>query len=203
MAVKSLSHSSILQPATTNSMLGDYESNYFHHLETVRLGSAASSVTFSNLAQYSDYQHLQIRMLVRSSHGGTDIDESIVRFNGDTGSNYALHQIYGTEGIAVTSTGQTSVSYMNPFICSKSENASTFGGVVMDILDPFETNKNKTVRALSGYYTSSASYRNLITLRSGFWNNTAAVNSIYIAPIQGPNWVAGSRFSLYGIKARS
>lgn len=170
-------------------------------IETVTLTSPQASVNFNVSGLGNEYQHLQLRMSVRSSHSGLDIDESIVRLNGDSANNYTSHQIYGTQGLAVTATGQSGISYMNPFIASKSENASTFSGVVMDILDPFEPTKNTAVKALSGYITSTTSYRNLITLRSGFWNSTASVTSISIAPIQGPNWTAGSSFQLYGIKA--
>jgi hypothetical protein len=142
-------------------------------------------------------------MSARTDNAGTDIDESIVRFNGDTSTSYATHQIYGTQGVAVTSVANVSQDRQNWFVIPKTQNLNTFGPVVIEILDPFDTTKNTTSRAFSGYFTATTNYRNFVTLRSGLWNNTAALSSIYLAPQNGPNFVSGSRFSLYGIKARS
>jgi hypothetical protein len=75
--------------------------------------------------------------------------------------------------------------------------ASSFGAGVIDILDPFSTTKNKTLRGLGGITSSEATN---IALRSGSWASTSAVTSITCLPFSADNWVAGSRFSLYGIK---
>ena len=72
--------------------------------------------------------------------------------------------------------------------------ASAFGGGVVDILDPYSTTKNKTIRGLGGLAATN------IALRSGSWASTDSVTSITCLPFSGGNWVAGSRFSLYGIK---
>jgi hypothetical protein len=202
MAVKSLSHSSILQPFQTNSMLGDYESNYFHHLETVRLGGNAASVTFSNLSRYADYQHLQIRYTARSTRAGTDLEELILRLNNDSTANYSQHQIFGSAGVGVASVGAGSSTYAQIGITSGSVSSSHFAGGTIDLLDVFETTKNKTLRGFAGWHSTDASYRNGITLRSSAWYSTSAVNAITLLPITN-SFVAGSRFSLYGIKARS
>jgi len=66
---------------------------------------------------------------------------------------------------------------------------------VLDILDAYSTTKNKTIRSLSGM-TGGA---NNLQLYSGLWNNTAAISSLNIFP-GATNFVAGSRFSLYGIR---
>lgn len=198
MAVKSLSNSSILQPFQTNSMLGDYESNYFHHLETVCLGGSAASVTFSNLARYSDYQHLQLRVAVRTTRANT-ADFIKLTFNSDT-TGYARHAIYGN-GSSVGSYGLTDI-ISTPDIPGGSAGASQFGAVVMDILDAYDTTKNKTTRALGG----AAGSVNRIQLDSGLWIDTNAISSIKLESGnagEGANLAAGSRFSLYGIKARS
>ena len=201
MAVKSLSNSSITQPFQTNSMLGDYESNYFHHLETVLLGGNAASVTFSNLGQYSDYQHLQLRVAVRSNNGAV-WEEMKLTFNGST-SGYRSHLLGGTGSSVFSAWSDTTDTYLKPWAFSVGANATAnvFGAAVLDILDAFETTKNKTVRALGGRVPANGETR--IALSSGIWTNTSAITSITMAPEAGSQWVAGSRFSLYGIKARS
>jgi hypothetical protein len=198
MAVKSLAQSSILQPSGVNSLLGDYEGNYFHHLETVRLGGSAASVTFSNLAQYSDYQHLQIRMLARSSRADTDSQIGLT-FN-DATSTYYVHQLIGT-GSSVVSQSQTGVPYINAYSVPPGSTATSgaFGAAVIDLLDPFEVNKNKVIRELGGVNTASFSR---VFLNSGAWFTSTAVTTIKLQDLYG-SFVSGSRFSLYGIKARS
>jgi len=201
MAVKSLSHSSILQPATTNSMLGDYESNYFHHLETVRLGGSAASVTFSNLDQYSDYQHLQIRATGRVSASIT-FTSAFIRLNGDAASNYSNHALLGTNS-SVSSEGAANSS--EPYIWRIAGNSTTsgiFSPLVLDILDPFETTKNKTVRSLSGADFPGSNPSAIVQVSSANGRSTNSITSILLQSATG-NFLAGSRFSLYGIKARS
>jgi hypothetical protein len=118
-----------------------------------------------------------------------------IRFNGDSGSNYAYHYLDGN-GSSVSSTGQSYNSIFDFGAAALLEPANLFSANVVDILDPFETTKNKTVRMLNGH---SGTYRR-IALASGAWFNTASVTSIAVLP-NTSNWVSGSRFSLYGIKA--
>ena len=165
-------------------------------ISTTVLGTATPSVTFSSLGDYSStYKHLQVRLLTRTSR--TEINDSLIsRFNGDTGSNYARHRLYGT-GSSVASNADTSQTYILTGETSGNTNTtSSFFTTVIDILDPYSTSKNTTTRWLNG----GTGAFNHIQLGSGLWNNTASVTSFAIQPVSGANLLAGSRFSLYGIK---
>ena len=70
-----------------------------------------------------------------------------------------------------------------------------YSPVILDILDPFVSSKNTTIRSLAG----KAQTNPLIHMESGFWMNTAAVTSITIDGDYS-SFVAGSRFSLYGLR---
>jgi hypothetical protein len=76
-----------------------------------------------------------------------------------------------------------------------SNTANIFGSAVIDILDPFSTTKNTTTRSLGGHNSSTAR----LYLGSGAYYSTAAVTSITVGPNSG-SILAGSRFSLYGIR---
>jgi len=200
MAIKSLARSSILQPQETRFALAGYQTNMFHHLETVRLSSSASTVEFTNLNQYSDYQHLQVRYVVRSGLADV-VDELFIYLNGDTGSNYANHYLR-SNGSAVQSNAFTSYSKLydaGNTITGASAPANSFGVGVLDILDPFETTKYTTTRTLGGSPYSAAGY---VALNSGLWMNTAALTSIEF-DLPSSTFVSGSRFSLYGLKVRA
>jgi hypothetical protein len=175
----------------------------FDLLETQILSSATASVTFSSLSTYATtYQHLQLRILTRTNRSGADSDPVILQFNADTGSNYTRHALggYNFGGTSAVysnaGTSQTSI-FLGEAMPVSSSTANAFGAIVSDILDPFETTKNKTVRSLPGMNAAWSS----IELRSGAWLSTSAVSSIVIKPLVGSNLVSGSRFSLYGIKA--
>lgn len=172
-------------------------------LETEILTGTASSVTFSSLnSTYgADYQHLQIRYVVRDNRP-TNASIMFFRVNGTAGNNYASHMLYGN-GSTVTSTNWTNTS--NPYVgwtASNTSAANSYGAGVMDIMDAFETTKNKTWRVLSG--VTDATW---VALASGFFHGAAsgsplaAIDSITLYQETSNDFVAGSRFSLYGLKA--
>ena len=160
------------------------------------LGSNTPSVTFSSLGTYSStYKHLQVRIVTRTVR--TEINDSVIsRFNGDTGSNYSWHRLIGN-GTSVTSSAGTSQTYiLNDATAGNTFTTNAFFAGVIDILDPYSTTKNTTTRTLIG---GAGSY-NAIQLNSGVWRNTASVTSFALEPLNSANWLAGSRFSLYGIR---
>jgi hypothetical protein len=76
--------------------------------------------------------------------------------------------------------------------------ANQFSPAIIDILDPFENTKNTTFRSFTGQAVSD---QTIINLASGAWYNTNAVTSLEIYGNDSPsNWVAGSRFTLIGVK---
>lgn len=193
MAVKSLAQSSLVEPFSTNSMLAGYSGNAFHHLETVRLSSTTTQVVFSSLEKYSDFQHLQLRVV----SAGTTEASLHMHFNGDTGANYAWHGLNGYNG-SVNSFAYTGASY--PYIAYARHIASTtqFTASVVDILDPFDSAKNTTIRSLTGTPQGTPWVR----LQSGLWINQSPIATMRLW-LENGSYVAGSRFSLYGIKARA
>jgi hypothetical protein len=200
MAIKSLSRSTINQSFRNNSALAGYEPNHFYHLETVRLGGNAASVSFTNLARYNDFQHFQIRIICRDNRATTGGNNVRVTLNGDSSSSYAFHRLRG-DGNAVSSSGGSSSTFMNLFASvSLNDSASAFGAAIIDILDAFDTTKTKALKVMQGYALTSVTSAS--ELRSGFWNNTAAISSISFIPDTTGSFVAGTRFSLYGLRIK-
>jgi hypothetical protein len=204
MPIKRLSQSSLLTFEKYSSMLAGNESyvpglpNSYEWLETQILTSNQTSITFSNLnTNYSStYQHLQLRIVARTDRGDTD-DFIMMRFNGDSGNNYTSHNLRGNGSNVQSSNPRT--NYQNieiSAITASTQTANSFGAGIIDILDPFETTKNTTIRATMGL---TGTY-NFVGLVSGFWNSTAAVNTIFLDQFFGSIFVTGSRFSLYGMK---
>jgi hypothetical protein len=180
--------------AGSGGVEGDYEL-----IETVTLGSSQGSVTFSSLGTYSStYKHLQIRAVTRSDRSGFAASLTAIRMNADTGSNYSWHSVRG-DGSSVSSEGYANTTLMRvSFVPSATSTANSFDGLVVDILDPYSTAKNKTIRSLAGI----SSTQNNVSLMSGSYRSLSAVSSITILDevSTGNSFVTGSRFSLYGIK---
>jgi hypothetical protein len=168
-------------------------------ITTTILGGTASSVTFSNLGDYSSiYKHLQIRAACMFDTTNSNIQ---ARINGDSGANYARHSIRGN-GSDVASSSATSINQMLVHYNQDNNSTNEPAGSVIDFVDVYAV-KNKTMRALSG--TSSGANKNQIYLSSGLWMSTASVTSITIQAgtsfdSSGGNFRTGSRFSLYGIR---
>ena len=160
-------------------------------ISTTILGTASPSVTFSSLGDYSStYKHLQIRS---ASLVNTSANLTTLRFNGDTGNNYVAHYLEGNGSSVGTNWSTTTSSIYYGYFGVGSSTAPH--GAVVDILDAYSTTKNKTTRSLNG---NSISGYPLATLYSGLWMNTASTTSLTIS--SPANFLAGSRFSLYGIK---
>jgi hypothetical protein len=165
-------------------------------IESVILGTATSSVTFSSLATYaSTYKHLQIRATGKTDRTSSDSEFLRLRFNGDTGSNYALHALSGS-GSAVASVAVTSTTSISVERFGGNTTANYFGAAVVDILDAYSTTKNKTVRSFGGASGPGQS----VILNSGVYLNTSSTTSLTLAVGGGTNILTGSRFSLYGIR---
>jgi len=170
---------------------GSYES-----IATVTVGSGgSSSISFTSIP--STFTHLQIRYIARgtSSSAGQD---SLVRFNGDTGSNYSWHLLYGDGATVVANSSANATSMYIDALRAGGTAANIFTVGVVDILDYANTSKYKTIRTLSGDDINSSSFH-MIGLWSGNWRSTSAISSITIFP-DFQNYAEYTQFALYGIK---
>ena len=167
-----------------------FESDY-ELISTSLITTNTASIVFDVSTFGSTYKHLQIRYAGRSTRADQDsvID---VKFN-STSTSYRNHYLQGNGSTASSSTATERWIFG---IAAANASANIFGSGVIDILDPFSSSKNTTVRTLNGIYTGSY---NRIFLQSLGWFDTATVTSITLADGFG-SFVAGSRFSLYGIK---
>jgi hypothetical protein len=168
---------------------GSYES-----IATTTVGSGGTStITFSSIP--SGYEHLQLRILGRSTATGTD--QISIRFNSDTGSNYSEHFLRG-DGSSASAYGGANVSAVQTGVLpGTNQTASVFGGLIVDILDYKNTNKYKTVRMITAFDNNGSGS---VGLYSAGWRNTNAITQIE-AFVTGYNFVQYSSFALYGIKS--
>jgi len=163
----------------------------FESIATVTVGSGgAANVEFTSIP--STYTHLQIRGIAKSTSSDSDI---YGRFNGDSGTNYDSHRIYGSGSSVAADSEINKSSHEKIGRCGSG--TSNFSANVIDILDYTNTNKYKTVRSLFGRDSNGSGY---IMFSSGLWRNTNAITSITLYPAFG-TYEQYTTFALYGIKS--
>lgn len=168
----------------------------YDSIATLSGNGSSSQLTFSSIP--NTYTHLQIRLIVRGTRA-LATEQLYVRLNGDGGSNYFFHFLYG-DGSGAAAGGSSSTVILLNEMPAGNETASVFSTSVVDVLDYTNSNKNTTLRSLSGYNNNgnTANYNDKVWFASGLWINTAAVTSVTVLS-NGP-FATGSSVALYGIK---
>jgi hypothetical protein len=175
------------------ALIGSFApANSYESIQTVTL-SSGTSASFEFTSIPATYKHLQIRGIGFASGASPNWYDAYMQFNSDTAANYSYHAL---EGDGTTASASASANRSNMIV-------GYFGGVnvsgmVIDILDYANTNKYKTVRALTGLNQNGSNDRGIL-LVSNSWRSTSAISSIKIFPSSS---VATSytQFALYGIK---
>jgi hypothetical protein len=163
-------------------MPGTYEP-----IATHTIPSATASYTFSSIpATYTD-------LILIMNGKATGTANALIRFNGDTGSNYSYTFLTG-DGSSPT-TGR----------------ASSVTSILLNYYGYFETGYTTNMIVQIQNYTNTTTYKTILSRANnavngtaaiiGLWRATpAAINSMTI--ITGSNlFDVGTTFTLYGIKA--
>lgn len=157
----------------------------FESIATATL-TGGTSASFTSIP--SSYQHLQIRVNAKTAISGADI---IMKFNNDTGNNYAFHYLRG-DGASASASG----AFSDGYVYITPTNGTYYATAIIDIHDYASTSKHKTSKIFSGYDSNGSGWN---ALRSGLWMSTSAINRIDFT-IGGTTFSTGTTFALYGIK---
>jgi hypothetical protein len=159
-------------------------------------GSASGTISFTNIPQI--YTHLQIRGVLR----GTDAKNSgygYFTLTNSTNTNSTAHFIIG-DGTSASAasyvTRQDALSYIMP--CN-SATSGVFGGIIVDIADYRNTNKNKTSKILFGFDRNTPG---IVGLSSALhYVNTNAITDITFVAWDLGTFAVGSTLALYGLRS--
>ncbi len=175
-------------------MAGAYES-----IASYNLSTTTSTVTFNSIP--NTFKHLQLRITARSTRSdGVDILNIYYNTDdGSTGTAYSQHLMGGSNAGTTTDNDLTYPRGNLHRLASNWLESNVFTYFIIDILDYKETTKNKVLRYSSAYNSSSDGR---VLTGSTMWQNTSAISTIKISGSidYGTSFVAGSSFSLYGIK---
>jgi hypothetical protein len=168
----------------------------FELISTNILGSDQSAISFNISSFASTYKHIQIRGTARCTNNSTLAGFSM-RLDSDAGTNYSNHSLDGVNSGTPGASSTANSTDFSFYIPGGTSSAGTWAGFVTDILDIYSTTKNKAIRTSVGFNAPGS--WNIVQLTSGAWRNLNAVSTINLAPNQS-NLLAGSRFSIYGVK---
>lgn len=164
--------------------------------ETV-LGSTAASVTFSSIP--STYRHLQVFASVRTDYVGAS-DRYDMRINGDTGTNYDGERFRSNnttlDGLAVVA---GTWAYIGTCPGAGATAAKATGSKIV-IPDYAGTTMHKVVLSESGWVTGTTTSTIGLEYWSNVWRSTSAITSLSFFSENSANFVAGSVFTLYGMR---
>jgi hypothetical protein len=165
----------------------------YEMIATTTLGSSTQTVTLSSIpATYTDL------VLVCSIKGDAASMSVVFRVNGDSGSNYSATYLEGTGSSA--SSARVSSQTQIPLSASISYNSTNFGTQIIQAINYSNTTTNKTF--IQRFNSASGGSFPGTGTSVGLWRSTSAINQLdLISTASGQNFVSGSTFTLYGIKA--
>jgi hypothetical protein len=155
----------------------------YEPIATQTLGSTASTVTFSSIpATYTD-------LIFVCNLSASATTYSSIRFNGDSGTNYSLTDIYGT-GSGAVSSRQSNITGGGA-----GDTSGTGTVLIYQINNYSNATTYKTALSRNGSPSTN------VVAGVSLWRSTAAINSITLLTGTANSWNIGSTFTLYGIKA--
>jgi hypothetical protein len=171
--------------------------NGYVSLATFTCVGGETAVNFTSINQ--SYQHLEIRYVARGGSGSAGYNDLFMQINGVTSGNYSDMYQGGSGGTLLANGGATGLTRMRAGIQTQNGlTAGIFGCGVIRIPNYTSTTSYKTARTEAGWSTAGQTGA-VFQETGGLWVNTNAVTSLSLIPGDG-SYIAGSRFSLYGIK---
>jgi hypothetical protein len=160
-------------------------------IQSVVLTTDTNTVSFIGIDQ--NYTDLEIVVNARGSH--TDNANFYYRVNGDTASNYSVRRLQGNGSSAVSNgSSSQSVGYIG-YVDGSNSTAGIFG-MTKIIINNYTSTTTKNLISKG----ATAGTNGYAALFISLYRGTSPITSISLTPDAG-NWVAGSTFSLYGIKS--
>jgi hypothetical protein len=159
-------------------------------IATQTLGSITTTVSFTSIP--STYTDLVLVYSSRSQ-GGFDFQNSSIRFNGDSGSNYSYTQMSGN-GSSASSLRQNNVNAIPTGADIGTTQSGKWSVNIVNIQNYANATTNKTVLARVNAQPS------FTMARVGLWRSTSAITSFDVLRDDSNGFSVGSTFTLYGIE---
>jgi hypothetical protein len=156
-------------------------------IATRTLASTTSQVDFTSIpSTYTD-------LIIVMSASGSSYVNSVIRFNGDTSTNYSATRMYGNGSTATSARFNTETfSYIGDL-------TTTICTTIVQIQNYANTTTFKS------FISRSSAASGGVDAWAGLWRKSpiAAITNLSLISASGASFAVGSTFTLYGIKAGS
>jgi hypothetical protein len=163
----------------------------YEPIATQTLVTAISTVDFTSISQtYTD-------LVLVMSFGCASNTALGIRFNSDSGTNYGSSYLEGN-GSSASNGRSTGLTYMRLGNSATFSSNTLIDQTIISIFDYTNTTTNKMLLA-----RLNSRSQGVVNLNVGRWlpGTSAAITSINILNSNNVNFIVGSTFTLYGIKA--
>lgn len=160
----------------------------YEPISSVTISSAVSNITLSSIP--NGFTDLRI-ILTAIQPTGTG-QQAMLRFNGDSGSNYSLTYLDADGASCFSGRLSNQTDFAAYYVPPNGTNSSIVS--VIDIMSYSNTSVNKTITIA---HTSSLYLGRYVAS----WRSNSIINSISTRVTTGGNFQPGSTISLFGIKA--
>jgi hypothetical protein len=163
-------------------------------IATTTLGTTSTSVTFSTIT--GTYTDLILITSAPTVGGGNNSRGYRFELNSDTGTNYSQTWLSNS---TTTPTSTRESSQTRGRIGGISESASDVTTVITNFLNYSNTTTYKTVLSRSSNLNTNGDTN--VFAGVSLWRSTSAITAIKLTMSDNSNFVAGSTFTLYGVKS--
>jgi hypothetical protein len=160
----------------------------YEPIATTTLGSTATTVSFTSIP--GTFTDLVLVTSIKATSANTN---QFMRFNSDSGTNYAQSNMYGVGSGSGASTSQITQDKINSVLSgylTTTENA-------LGIYNIMNYSNSTTFKTMISRFNNSGV---LVQAQASLWTSTSAITSIEIFTTPD-SFAVGSTLTLYGIKA--
>ena len=145
-------------------------------------GSSTSTITFNSFSGYTD-----LRLVMVSQNADA---YCLIRLNGDSSALYSRTTLQGN-GTSASSGRASNETAWYP----STGDATRTANAIIEIMNYSNTTTNKTA------LTRVNLPFDVVVAQAWLYRSTSAITSITLTVPSTNNWVAGSTFTLYGVKS--
>jgi hypothetical protein len=171
----------------------------YESIATTTLGSAQTTVSFTNISQ----SFTDLKLVISNVKTTTTARNVFIRVgNGsiDSGSNYS-HTNLGARALSATPFSDRQTSQTSGKLSWYTASTTTYPQMsVVDILNYSNTTTNKTMISNTRVDPGDGTYSGVEVLVI-LWRSTSAINYLDVFTDVADSFQSGSIFTLYGIKA--
>jgi hypothetical protein len=166
-------------------------------LYSTTLGSTSNDITFSNIDQ--TYTDLVCIVTGKGVYTSSTFIALMLRFNGDSGTNYSSQEMFSLDYTADKATQATTTTAAISWLAADTAMDNSISSTKFEIHDYAATNKWKSGIARAATFESNTTFG--IQIQNWTWRNTAAITSLtFRNPDSASGFYAGTVFDIYGIK---